>query len=149
MATEVDSGGLQVTRAGAPLYSPRQIFWATFLAGPFALMYLMAQNYRALGRPDEAKQTMNWGVPACLVLLVLVAVLPGKISFALFIGCAVAGRQLARDRHFGGAKTPPPDEPLQSSLRTLMVAIVALLAWACCAVVVFIVLQSLGVRIPD
>ena len=63
---------------GGPLYSPRQIFWATFFGGPFALTWLLARNFNALARPAEARQYSVVGVLASLALLVALVMLPGR-----------------------------------------------------------------------
>lgn len=38
------------------LYSPRQVFWSTFLGGPLTGIHLLTRNFTNLGMPDEARR---------------------------------------------------------------------------------------------
>lgn len=48
---------LTVDPAQPPLYSPRQVFWAGFCGGPFALVYLLSRNFQSWARPKKSAAT--------------------------------------------------------------------------------------------
>ena len=74
------------------LYSPRQVFWASFFGGPFALTYLLSRNFIGQGRRDEARRYLAIGLAASTLVAVLLVMLPGKLSVGVFIGCAFGGQ---------------------------------------------------------
>jgi hypothetical protein len=59
------------------LYTPWQIFGATFLGGPIAGAWLLGSNYAALGHPENRNKALLWGGIVTIILLVLaIFVLP-------------------------------------------------------------------------
>lgn len=65
-----------ISNASGRWYSSGQITVATFLGTPIAGAWLMAQNYKAMGRESFARQALIFGVVATLIVFVLAAVLP-------------------------------------------------------------------------
>jgi hypothetical protein len=53
------------------LYTPWQVFGATFLGGPIAGAWLIGSNYAALGYPEDRNKALLWGSVATVILLVL------------------------------------------------------------------------------
>ena len=61
---------------GSPLYSTRQIFAASFIGTPAAAAWFMSLNYRALSRPEKAREMLILGGLATLVAMGAALVLP-------------------------------------------------------------------------
>jgi hypothetical protein len=72
-----------VARSGA-LYTPRQIYMASFLGSPVAAAWLMHQNFRALGDDSRALRTLWLGFAATLVVLTVAFFLPSRFPNLLF-----------------------------------------------------------------
>lgn len=140
---------MESTEQSGLLYSPRQIFWATFFGGPFALTYLLSRNFSGEGQRDKARRYLMIGLAASLLVLVLLVILPGKLSIGVFIGCAVAGQQLARNQHFAGAKVPPEGSRIHSSWRAFASASASFLAWLVVVVLVTLALEAAGFKVPE
>ncbi|MEI6809926.1 MAG: hypothetical protein WCN95_14505 [bacterium] len=60
------------------LFSSGQVVFATFLGSPFAGAILMAKNYRALGYPRAAKETLLVGVMGTMFVLVATLNMPER-----------------------------------------------------------------------
>jgi len=58
------------------LYSPRQIYTASFLGGPFAGAWLLSRNFRLLSRSSDSDRTLIIGVAVVIGLFPLLVVLP-------------------------------------------------------------------------
>jgi hypothetical protein len=137
------------TTASEALYSPRQIFWAAFFGGPVALTWLLARNFRGLGKPAEARQYRTVGLLGCLAIAAVLVLLPGKLSVGVFIGCAFAGQIISRDQHFGGSKVPPEGTPLRSNWRVFGDTVLALGTWLAVVIAIVLVLSAMGLKLPD
>src|SRR5688572_30473166 len=122
------------------LYSPRQVFWSTFFGGPLTAIHLLAQNFSNLGKADEARRFRLACFAGSAALLLLLVVLPGSLSTAVFIGLAFGSQQVAREQHFGGAKAPPEGTNIQSSWRAFGALVLWLAVWVVIAVIVAVTL---------
>ena len=60
------------------LYSPRQIFLASYIGGPIGASFLMAQNMTALANKPKAQQFLLGGFVGTILVIGLVAILPLK-----------------------------------------------------------------------
>ena len=99
------------------LYSPHQIMGATWLGSPFAGSWLLAANYRALGRPELFQKTLSIGAVTTLALFLLTFALPASFpNSVLPIAYSFAMLELAKrfqgpafDAHIvnGGPKHSP------------------------------------------
>ena len=75
------------------IYSPIQVFAGAFLGGPIAAVYLLWENFKALGKELLARQTIIWG--SVLVLAIVASLpflpenLPNAILPAIFGGVAM------------------------------------------------------------
>jgi hypothetical protein len=58
------------------LYSPRQIYTASFLGGPFAGAWFLSRNFRLLSRGSDSDKTLIIGVAVVIGLFPLPVVLP-------------------------------------------------------------------------
>jgi len=78
------------------MFSVRQIVLATFLGAPLAGCFLLAQNYRVIGRSRGVALTLVAGVASTILLLLLVLVLPDSFpNMVLPIASVIALRQVA------------------------------------------------------
>ena len=78
------------------LYTPGQIFLATFLGTPATGLYLLSANRRRIGHAGIATATLLVGIGATLLLLVLAVVLPDSIGRAASLGLTFVVWQYAR-----------------------------------------------------
>jgi hypothetical protein len=81
------------------LYSPNQVGCAAFFGGPFAAVFVLWSNFRALGKGAAARQTLIWGALFSLVLLLGSPFLPERFpNFAMPIAYTLAAR-LSADKY--------------------------------------------------
>ncbi|HTE34636.1 MAG TPA: hypothetical protein VK666_29860 [Chryseolinea sp.] len=59
------------------LYSNRSIYIGTFLGGPLAAGYLIAENFKALGQPDKIRNTWIIAILATIAIFVAAFLIPG------------------------------------------------------------------------
>jgi len=62
----------------ARLYSPRQIYTATFVGGPLAGAWFLSRNFRVLSRGPESSRAIAIGVAVTVCLFPILLVLPEK-----------------------------------------------------------------------
>ncbi|MES2613043.1 MAG: hypothetical protein V4679_22520 [Pseudomonadota bacterium] len=134
--------------AQPPLYSPRQVFWAGFCGGPLAPVYLLSRNFRSLGQTEEERRYLMIGLALCIFALVVLVMLPARLSTGVFIGGAFAGSMLARQAHFWGQKVPPQGTPLHSNWRVFFSTLASFAAWAAAVVVLTLTLSAAGFKLP-
>jgi hypothetical protein len=73
---DADGGSLPGFPIESKPHTPRQHFVAAFLGAPIAAAWLAAHNYRALARPQDARQVVMWGIVATVVVFGIAVVLP-------------------------------------------------------------------------
>lgn len=128
------------------IYTPRQIFWGTFFGGPFALIYLLTKNFKVLEKQSSAQKTVFLGLPLSIALLLLLVIIPMRISTPVFIACAFVGENISRDQQF--QKLPIPVEfTLQSTWRVFFVTLACLLAWAATVFLILFCFNMAGIAI--
>lgn len=73
--------------AGTLLYSPGQIFAASFIGSPLAAGWFFSRNYRAFGKDRSAGQALWLGLAATALVFAIAFVLPEKFpNIALPLG---------------------------------------------------------------
>ena len=88
-----------VAPVSGELYTPGQHFVAAFIGSPIAAAWLAAANYRALGRGQDARRIILWGMFATAVVFALAMVLPdGFPNMALPLAYCLGVRSLAQTR---------------------------------------------------
>lgn len=79
-----------------PLYSPGQVAGATFLGSPIAGCWLLAANFRELGKFDARRNTLLAGALATIAVMVLALTLPDNFpNLVLPLAYTIALRQTA------------------------------------------------------
>ena len=58
------------------MYSPKQVGVGTFIGGPFAAIYFLKGNFDVLGKEDLSKNTLQIGLAASLLMLVIMPFIP-------------------------------------------------------------------------
>src|SRR5262245_27211345 len=93
----VDTGEPAATAvSSARLYSSMQLALAAFIGSPVAAAWFGAANFRALGEPRKARQTILWGSGATVLVMALAFVLPdGTPSSVVPIAYSIGVRALA------------------------------------------------------
>lgn len=61
------------------LYSDKSITFATFLGGPLGGGYMISENFKALGKEDQARWALILAVSLSLAIIMLLLLLPGDI----------------------------------------------------------------------
>jgi hypothetical protein len=64
------------TRSSLRMYSPRQIYVASFVGGPFAGAWFVSRNYRTLSKSTAAFRSIVVGCIAVIAMVPLILVLP-------------------------------------------------------------------------
>jgi len=81
------------------IYSPTQVTVAAAVFGPFALIYVLRKNFKALGKEGDARKTLLWGGLFNLALVAVLPFLPEKFpSIAIGVPICWVGRLLAEKR---------------------------------------------------
>jgi hypothetical protein len=78
----------------AKIYSPNQVALVSWLALP-AAVFVLAQNFAALGNKAAAVRTMLWGGLFVFWLLCVVYFSPAGLRFLIHIACINAVHQIA------------------------------------------------------
>ncbi len=81
------------------LYSPNQIGGGSFLGGPFAAVYFVWANFRALGEQGRAAGAMLWGVVFVLVILAVLPFLPEKFPNIVIPAIYSVGARLLAENY--------------------------------------------------
>ena len=82
----------------APVYSPTQISWGSFLGGPAAAVYFLWKNFLTLGNEAAARNTLLWGSVFCGALVVILPFVPEKFpNFLLPVAYSIGAQQLAQN----------------------------------------------------
>jgi hypothetical protein len=63
------------------LYRDRNLWIATFLGGPLAAGYIIAENFKALSEPSNASKTWIYSTLISLVVLVMAFYIPASVPF--------------------------------------------------------------------
>jgi len=96
---EADGSSLPSFPIESKPFTPRQHFVAAFLGAPIAAAWLAALNYRALARPQDARQVVIWGTVATLVVFGIAVVLPEDFPNAVLpLAYCVVVLTLAKQR---------------------------------------------------
>lgn len=65
----------------AKIYSDKQVLLGTFLGGPLAAGYYIAENFKAFGDADTAKKTWFFTVGITLLIFCGIALIPNDLPF--------------------------------------------------------------------
>ena len=96
---EADGSSLPGFPVESRPFTPRQHFVASFLGAPIAAAWLAAHNYRALARPQDARQVLISGIVATLVVFGIAFVLPEDFPNAVLpLAYCVVVLTLAKQR---------------------------------------------------
>jgi len=84
------------TVSSAKLHTIGQITLAAFLGSPLPGFWMASRNLRMLGKPDESRQSLGWGLGLTLLNLVLAFVAPESVpGVAISLPFVVVTRMLA------------------------------------------------------
>jgi hypothetical protein len=75
-----DNAGDEAT----PLYSPRQIYVASFLGTPAAAAWFISRNYRALSRAEKVREIALLGGVATIAAFIVAFLLPDRTPNVLW-----------------------------------------------------------------
>ena len=83
--------------AAAKLYAPGQVALAAFLGTPMAGCWLLAQNFKVLGKPGSHQRALIGGVLGTLALIGVALLLPARVpNSVLPIAYTFGLRELAK-----------------------------------------------------
>jgi hypothetical protein len=78
------------------VYSPNQVGIASFVGGPFAMIFVLWNNFIVLGNRSGAMQTLVWGFLFIVALLAILPFLPEKFpNYAIPVAYTVVARIVA------------------------------------------------------
>ena len=91
----------ETTPASAKIYRDRAIWSGTYLGGPLAAGYMMAENFRVFHEPAKARMSWVLGVITTIVLFGGVLLLPDDINIPNYlIPASYAALAFALSRHY-------------------------------------------------
>ena len=128
------------------LYSPTQVMVGSFVGGPFAVVYLLWMNFRALGDEPEAKRTLIWGVVFVAAVFAILPMLPEKFpNYVLPVIYSLGARLVAERFHLTKQAIKESDRyGFQSNWNVLGISIGFLLAFIVLAVGFVLALDEIG-----
>jgi hypothetical protein len=129
------------------LYSPMQVAVGSFIGGPFAAVYVLWQNFRALGEEPEAKWTLIWGVVFVAAVFAILPMLPEKFpNYVLPVIYSLGARLVAERFHLTKQAIKQSDRyGFQSNWNVVGIGVVFLLAFIVLAVGFVLGLDEFGV----
>lgn len=128
------------------LYSSAQVMVGSFVGGPFAAVYLLWMNFRALGEEANAKRMLNWGAVFVAAVFIILPMLPAKFpNYVLPVVCALGARLVAERFHLTKQAIKASDHyALQSNWNVLYISCALALAYLVLAVGFVIALDEIG-----
>lgn len=86
------------------VFSPKQVFFGSFLGGPVTPVYYLRQNFLALSKLEDARLTLIWGVALNLVIFVTLPILPARFpNYVVPLAYCWLARSIAESRQLSKA----------------------------------------------
>ncbi len=128
------------------LYSPMQVAVGSFIGGPFAVVYLLWQNFRALDEETYAKRMLVWGAIFVAAVFAILPMLPANFpNYVLPVVYSLGARLVAERFHLTKRAIRESDRyAQQSNWNVLGIGIAFLLAFIVLAVGFVIGLDEIG-----
>lgn len=112
------------------IYKDRAVWFGTFLGGPLAGGYIIAENFKAFNQPDKAKKTWIYTIIATIIILGGIISIPDSVKIPnQIIPLIYTGIAYYLVQHFQGANITAhinAGGQLHSWWRTLSVGLVGL-----------------------
>ncbi len=128
------------------LYSPTQVTVASFVGGPFAAVYTLWMNFRALGDAAEARMTLIWGFVFVMAVFGILPALPeGFPNYVLPVIYSLGARLVAERFHLTKQAIRESERyGFQSNWNVLGISVAFLLAFIVLAVAFVLGLDAIG-----
>ena len=128
------------------LYSPTQVTVGSFAGGPFAVVYMLWMNFRALGEAAEAKRMLIWGFVFVAAVFAILPMLPeGFPNYVLPITYSLGARLVAERFHLTKQAIKQSEHyGFQSNWNVFGISVGFLLAFMALAVVFVLALDETG-----
>jgi len=128
------------------LYSPMQVMVGSLVGGPFAAVYVLWMNFRALGEEAEAKWTLIWGAVFVATVFGILPLLPENFpNYVLPVIYSLGARLVAERFHLTKQAIKNSDRyAQQSNWNVLGISVAFLLAFIVLAVGFVIGLDEIG-----
>ena len=128
------------------LYSPTQVTVGSFAGGPFAVVYMLWMNFRALGDEAEARMTLIWGFVFVVAVFAILPVLPEKFpNYVLPVIYSLGARLVAERFHLTKQAIKQSDRyGFQSNWNVFGISVGFLLAFMALAVGFVLGLDEIG-----
>lgn len=136
---------------GNPIYKTAHIQLATFVGGPMAIIYVIAENYKQLGSPEKIRKTWILGIAAFILFVGIALSIPREwhiptlvipllsLSFGAAIMQATQGAAIKNHIEEGGQ--------VFSLWRSLGIGVVSLLMTILLITLVAFIAVGLGFKI--
>ncbi len=128
------------------IYSPNQVALGTFLGGPLAAIFFLKHNFDTLGKEELAKQTLQIGIMASLVIIAVLPYLPEATPSMLIpmlylfpTIMVVKTFQITKDEIMSAE-----EYSFQSSWKVFGLSLAWMLAFLVAAVLFMFLLESVG-----
>jgi len=82
------------------LYTPAQVMVGSFVGGPFAAVYMLWMNFRALGEEAAARRTLIWGAVFVVAVFAVLPMLPANFpNYVMPVIYSLGARLVAERFH--------------------------------------------------
>jgi hypothetical protein len=128
------------------LYSPMQVMVGSFVGGPFAVVYMLWMNFRALGGEPEARRMLIWGAVFVAAVFAILPALPENFpNYVLPVVYSLGARLVAERFHLTKQAIKESDRyALQSNWNVLGIGVAFLLAFIVLAVGFVLAVDEIG-----
>jgi uncharacterized membrane protein YkvI len=132
------------------LFSPNQVGIGSFVGGPFAAVYLLWSNFRALGNASAARATLLWGIVFIVALLAILPFLPEKFPNLLIpVIYTVIARLIAERFQMTKRQIAQSEQfDFQSNWLVAGLSVLCLAIFFLVGVILLLALDALGIALP-
>lgn len=67
------------------IYKDRAIWFGSFIGGPLVAGYFIAENFKVLNEPENARSTWNYTIPLTILIFSLALIIPQSSNFPSII----------------------------------------------------------------
>jgi hypothetical protein len=133
------------------VFSPKQVFFGSFLGGPVTPVYYLRQNFLALNKLEDARLTLLWGVVLNLAILAPLPFLPERFpNYVIPLAYCWLARSIAESRQLNKAAIANSTQfEFASNWRVAGIALVSLVATVAVWFSIWFPLAYFGVIKPE
>ncbi len=142
----------ETTKPTEKIYKDRAIWFGSFVGGPLVAGYFIAENFKVLNEPENAKSTWNYTIPLTILIFSLALVIPQSTNFpSIIIPLAYTLLAYYLAKHYQGAGVEAhlaAGGEEFSWWRIIGISLMGLVSTFIILMIFVVIIQSLGL-LPD